>query len=130
MTVIPATSRASAVAHFYNPAFTFVERREFLERFVESHQVGTFGTCGHQRVVQAHVHYTAAALSSLMAAGVIDQNLAHDPRGHGEKVRPAVPFRRTVGDQPQVRFMDQGRRLQSVVGPLVTEIVLARWCKS
>ena len=98
MTVIPATSRASAVAHFYNPAFTFVERREFLERFVESHQVGTFGTCGHQRVVQAHVHYTAAALSSLMAAGVIDQYLTHDPCSDGEKVGPTVPLRWTIGD--------------------------------
>ena len=98
MTVIPATSRASAVAHFYNPAFTFVKRTQFLKCLIEGHQVGTLGAGGNKRVVQTHVDNAAAALSSLMAAGVIDQYLTHDPCSDGEKVGPTVPLRWTIGD--------------------------------
>lgn len=55
---------------------------------------------------------------------VIDQNLTHGSRRCGEEVACAVPMLGLVaGDQPQVHFVHQCRRLKGVVGALAAQAI-------
>src|SRR5215831_16763249 len=54
---------------------------------------------------------SAAALRSPRPR-VVDQQLAHQPRGHGEKVRAVAKARAVQIDQLEVRLVDQRRRIE------------------
>jgi hypothetical protein len=51
-----------------------------------------------------------------MAARVINQNLTHQLRGDGEKVRAVLPRDIPTINQPQVGFVNQRRGLQEMIG--------------
>lgn len=54
---------------------------------------------------------------------MVDQDLAHGGRGHGQEMRPTLPLRALLTDQLQVSLVDQSRGLKSVVRPLLLEVM-------
>ena len=57
----------------------------------------------------------AAALQPALAAGVLDEDAAHGLGGGGEEVARGRPSPgRSAADQPQVRLVDQGGRLEGL----------------
>jgi hypothetical protein len=57
-----------------------------------------------------------------VTTGVIDQDPAHDLRRNTKKMRSILPIDLALVDEPDVRLMNKGRRLQGVVGPLVPKL--------
>ena len=53
-----------------------------------------------------------------MAPRVIDEDLAHDPRGDAEEVRAVLPLNPGLVHEPEERFAHKRRRLERVSGPL------------
>ena len=58
------------------------------------------------------------------AARVIDQDVAHHLRRHREKVRPILPINILRARQPNIRFVDQRRRLQRVTVTLALHVAM------
>jgi hypothetical protein len=62
-------------------------------------------------------------LGAALAAGVVDEDAAHGLGRRGEEVAPAVPvLSPALADQPDVRFVDQGRGLERLAGRLVGQL--------
>jgi len=57
-----------------------------------------------------------------VTTGVIDQDPAHDLRGDAKEMRAILPIALALIDEPDVRLVNEGRRLQGVVGPLVPKL--------
>ena len=49
---------------------------------------------------------------------MIHQDLAHQPGGHAQEVRPVLPVDAGLIHQPQIGFIHQGGGLQGMAGPL------------
>jgi hypothetical protein len=64
----------------------------------------------------------AAACSSWIATGAVDQDAAHRLGGSGEEVAAPAPVGRLpFADQPEVRLVDQGGRLEGLAGLLLDQ---------
>jgi hypothetical protein len=57
-----------------------------------------------------------------VTTGVIDQDPAHDLRRDTKEMRSILPIDLALVDEPHVRLMNKGRRLQGVVGPFVPKL--------
>src|SRR4051794_8685994 len=55
---------------------------------------------------------------------MIDQNLSHELRGHGKKMRPVLPLRKLLVSQANVGLMHQGSALKRMSGTLVAQVAL------
>src|SRR5580698_8826180 len=58
-----------------------------------------------------------------MAAGVINENPAHELCGNGEKMRPIFPTHAFVVDQPKIGLVDESSGLQAVPRLLAPQVV-------
>ena len=58
-----------------------------------------------------------------MRAGVLHQDLPHEPRGNSKKVRAVLPLRRTLAGQAQIGLVHQCRTLQSMIAAFLTQVV-------
>lgn len=58
-----------------------------------------------------------------MLARVINQNVAHHLSRDAEEVGAVLPRDVRPLDEPEIRFVDDGRRLQRVVGALLAQII-------
>jgi hypothetical protein len=65
-------------------------------------------------------------LGRVLATGVINQDLAHQPGGHAEKVSPVLPGYFGFVDQSQIRLVNQGCGLKRMTGPLATKTVVSQ----
>lgn len=65
----------------------------------------------NQSIVETYFGHAAPALTCLMTARMVNQDLSHNPGGDSEEMRPAVPFRRALVYQPEIGFMDKRRGL-------------------
>jgi hypothetical protein len=54
---------------------------------------------------------------------MVYQQATHYLGSNSEKVCAVLPVDPRLVDEPQVRLMNQGRRLQSVVGPFTPQII-------
>ena len=57
-----------------------------------------------------------------MTTGVIDQDPAHDLCRDTKEVRSILPIDLALVDESDVRLMNEGRRLQGVVGALAPKL--------
>jgi hypothetical protein len=57
-----------------------------------------------------------------VTTSVIDQDPAHDLRGNTKEMRSILPIALALVDEPDVRLMNQSRRLQGVVGTLAAKL--------
>ena len=83
----------------------------------------------HRAVPAPEVFDQAAALPCLPGPGMIYQNLSHQVCGDAEKMRPIPPAGLFLRNQSQVCLIHQGRRLQSVVGPLPPHVTCGQAVK-
>src|SRR5262245_47228394 len=72
--------------------------------------------------VHRHTRHTLASLVRAVTTSVVDQDAPHDLRRHTKEVRAILPIDLALVDEPDVRLMDQGRRLQGVVRALVPQL--------
>jgi hypothetical protein len=57
-----------------------------------------------------------------MLPGMMNQNLSHQVGGDGEELRAAATFHLGLIDHPQIRLVDQRRRLERVVLPFASNV--------
>jgi hypothetical protein len=63
-----------------------------------------------------------AALGSETVARMIDQNMAHQLRGHTEEVSAVLPLRRFLANQTQIGLVYQRSALERVVGTFAPQV--------
>ena len=61
---------------------------------------------------------------AIVATRVVDEDAAHGLRRCRHEMGAVLPVHALVVDQPQVGFVDQGRRLQAVAGALAPHVVV------
>jgi hypothetical protein len=66
-----------------------------------------------ERFVEGDLHVVPAFLGAPRAR-VIHQDAAHHARRHRQKMGAVIPSDRLSADQPEIGFVDEGRRLQAV----------------
>ena len=59
-----------------------------------------------------------------MLARMINHNAPHQLHGHSDKVGPSLPDRLRIINQLQLGFVENGRRLQCVAGPLPVHVMV------
>ena len=89
-------------------------------RRVEVDQVHVGRLVGQPEVGQVDA-FATVAFGGGASACVIDEYLAHESRDHRHEVAAIRTGNRARVGQPQPRFVDQGRGLQSVIGALAAE---------
>ena len=57
-----------------------------------------------------------------MTTRVVDEDPAHDLRGHAEEVRPILPVDLPLINQSQIHLVNERRRLQAVAGSLAPQL--------
>jgi hypothetical protein len=93
-----------------------VLRLELLDRLVEGEQVAGRRIDPGQALRQLDAPGLPSVFETALVAGLFDQDLAHRPRGGAEEMAPAFPAGILVPHQPEIRLMDQGRRLEGLAG--------------
>jgi hypothetical protein len=71
----------------------------------------------------------SASLAALASSGVVDEKSAHRLGGNGQEVNPVLELGVLLSDQTDARFIDQRRRLQSVIRSLSRQEVLCNAVK-
>src|SRR6476620_6796275 len=73
-------------------------------------------------LVDGDAGHTLAPLVGAVTTGVIDQDPAHDLSRDTKEMCAILPIDLALVNQSNVRLMDQGRRLQGVIGPLPSKL--------
>ena len=102
-------------AKFDESSFSWIELRQARQCFIECKQIGTALRRRHKRFVQGNGPHSASALLIPFGARVIDQHTPHDLRSNTIKVSAIFPARILPIRQTQVRFINQGSRLEGVL---------------
>lgn len=110
-------------AEFDELGLVGIEGLEAVECFVEFVE-GDFGNRGDTDVVfDGKDLRIAATFLGALVAGVIDEDAAHELGGDTEEVGPALPVNACLIDQLHVRFVDERRGLQSMIGAFAAHVV-------
>jgi hypothetical protein len=101
-------------SHLHDLTLTHINLGERRQRVVKRHEI-LIRLIGHeQRFVKSDAGCGAATFLVLPRARVIHQNVAHHTRGDRQEMRPVLPLNMLSIDEPQIRFVYEGRRLQTV----------------
>ena len=73
-------------------------------------------------VAERQCRETFTSFRAPAAAGVIHQNIAHDPCGNREEVGTRLPLDVLLADQAQISLMNEGGGLEGVVVPLAAHV--------
>ena len=76
-----------------------------------------------ERFLEFDLGHTAAAFLATVSPGVIDEDLAHELRGHAEEMRAALPVGQILRDEPQIGFVYERGGLQGGGRVLVAQVV-------
>ncbi len=105
---------------FYHFHTIGILRSEFFKALIDGKQFFGLGVCCQFHRTEVNPVLLAASLQTALISGSIHQNPPHRLGGGGEEVPTAVPVLRTLGvDKPNVSFMDEGSRLQGMIGRLI-----------
>jgi hypothetical protein len=77
------------------------------------------------RLIERYLLRAGATLGVVMRAGVVYEDLTHQPRGDAEKVRAVLP-RYALIDQAEICLVNEGRGLQRVPGALAAHVVASQ----
>ena len=92
--------------------------------FIQEQDLLIVGRRGDLLVKEVRATEPAAVPDSPLMAGPFDENPAHGLSSSGEEMAAAVPVLRLVRvHEPQVRFVNQGRRLERLAGLLLGEFL-------
>jgi len=100
---------AEPFVHLFEPAQSLVKRDEFVDAFVRD----------HHRLVEGEVGASAAAFGGVAFAGIPDQHAPHHPRGDGKEMGAVLPRQRILAYHVEIGFVDEGCRVEGVVGAFV-----------
>ena len=95
---------------------TRVFRVELLDRLVEGEQIAARRFDPGQALGQLDPLRLPSVFETGLVAGLFDEDLAHRLRGRAEEMAPAFPAGILVPHQPEIRLVDQGRRLEGLAG--------------
>ena len=99
-----------------------IELAQFFQRFFKCKDfLLSLRSQGH-RFIQGHPSGSSAAFLPLSLPGMIHKNSPNGLRAHGKEMRPSLPIHSRLIDQPQIRFVNQRRRLKGMVPPLVFQM--------
>ena len=90
---------------------------------VQLDEVKVFPIRHVERRVKRHPLRVAATLLRAPIAGLIDEEMPDEPRRHCEEVGAARPVAVAVGDQPQIRLVNERGRLQERAGRFAAHVV-------
>jgi hypothetical protein len=95
---------------------------ELCERLVDCQQIVKPFVRNRQILVEVQTPGLTASLVPAPASCPFDQDSAHGLGGGAEEVSPAIPvLLGAVANQPQVRFVHQGRSLKRLAGPFLRQ---------
>jgi hypothetical protein len=103
-------------------AETVIDDRERGERVIQGDHGGAVFGGEIEHFIEREGGHKAAMLSGAAAAGVFDQDLAHEIGIHTEEVRTIRIVGMVRADQSKVDFVDERGRLQRVVRFLAAQI--------
>lgn len=86
------------------------------DRFVKSKQVVVRRIDGDLDLIEVDASSIAAAFQTLSVTGPVDQKSSHGLSCSSKKMPPRIPVLNFIDvDQPNKRFVNQGRRLQGMI---------------
>ena len=101
--------------------FAWIDPRQRVHGVVERHQVRVLVAAHHGGFVQGDVLHAAPAFQ-VVAPRMLHQNAPHQLGRNREEMRAILPLHPLIIHQAHVGFIDQGRRLEAVAGPLTFHI--------
>jgi len=101
------------------PAIQLSQSRQSL---VECQDLVRAIWCDQQYFIQRDLFLPAPSLSSVLSAGIIDQNVPHYVRGDGKEMNSALPCSISQPNKLDVSLMHERSRLQGVIRPLVPQM--------
>jgi hypothetical protein len=113
---------AAKRAKLHNPGQRRVDRLQSIERVIKResrHFVRRGDVLGF---VEGNTTHAVATLAGAVPSRVIDQDAAHDLRRDTKEMRPILPIDVALVDQSKVHLMNEGRRLQGMVRPLLPQL--------
>jgi hypothetical protein len=113
---------SSEEAQFHYAALPGIDFGESIQSIVERYDVHVFSPGRHRHRLQRELAGIAAAFPCRVAAGIVDENLAHEVSGNREEMGAALPLRRLEPDHAQVSLMHERGTLQGVAGPLPLQL--------
>jgi hypothetical protein len=119
-------AEAAKKAEFHNTALSRIDFCKPLECRIQGDNVRRFIICGHHGVLKWNTHPVTAPFPSSVAARVVNKNPAHHLGRNAQKMCPVLPVHSTLLDQTQVRFMNQGGGLQSMVWTLIAHVTASQ----
>lgn len=119
--------QAAEITELDDPGLPLRQPRQPFERLVECFPAIAFGGVdegdGFGFVQGDATLILAAALFPAASARVFDEHLAHQVRGHADKPGSVVPVIASLRGQPEIDLVDKRRRLKSMAGAFLTQIV-------
>ena len=103
-------------------AHTGVEHRQRAQCITESDKAALLRLRQLSEVIDIHANCTGATFLPVSAAGRLDEDPSHHLRRQRQEVRPVSPFDAVDLNQPQVRLVHQGRRLQRMIRSLLAHV--------
>jgi hypothetical protein len=115
-TVRPAKNRSSTIR-----ALACVDFLETVERIIQRDDVFPQVAAPAEGFGKRYPNGVAAAFVGSAGAGGIDEHPPHEPRRHGQEVRPVLPVHLPDVHQPQIGLVHERRGLQALRGSLVAQ---------
>jgi len=99
-----------------------IQRCQFRQGSIQIKDINIAWLALGQCIVERHASLPTGPLDHLPASRAVDENATHHHRGDPEELRPVLPGRVVLIDQPNVRLVHERRRLQRVAGALAPQI--------
>ena len=116
----PSGENAAEITKLDGLALSGIELFQCSEAGIKCQEIATSLLPEDHSLFKGHTQ--SCPLSSVSAASVIHQNLAHEPGGHAKKMRPILPIRSVLFHKPQVGLVYEGRRLEGMAVAFFAEI--------
>ena len=91
-----------------------------MNRSVEGHEVPAPLLLKGHGLIQRQ--FEPCAFAGLLPARVVHEDLAHQARSHSEEMRPALPGRIRLIDEPHIGLVDERRWLQRVPQAFLAQV--------
>ena len=115
--------QAAKKPKFDDAARSGIGSGQVRQRLIDRQNVNRLRVLEVRHVQELHAHLGARTLARVPGSRVIHEDPAHLLSHRGQEMGPIVPFQLIRAEQPEVRFVHQGRRLQCVTATLAAKIL-------
>ncbi len=95
---------------------------KFGQRLVQEEDIASARVHAGQVSLELHPQGFIRPLRRRARPGVVHEDSPHHARRQGEEMGAALPVHRVLADQPDVRLVHEGRRLQRVVAAVSAQM--------